>query len=115
MIEADTGSRLVYPELPVPLTDSDLARLFTPTLDERDWATAIARSGPTRVALLTHLKVFGLLGRFLSVHEIPLAAVQHVAGSVYETVPDKIVYERRTLRTVLPSLSVRPSSSGPAR
>ncbi len=62
MIDADTGSRLVCPKLSVPLTDTELARISTPTSDERDRATAVARFGPTRVALLVHLKVFGFLG-----------------------------------------------------
>lgn len=74
-----------------------MARLFTLTLEERDWATTIARSGQTRVALLTHLTVFGLLGRFLSVYEIPRPAVHYVPGSVYETARHEIVYERRTM------------------
>jgi hypothetical protein len=85
-IDADTGSRLDYPELPVPLTDSELARLLTARAEERDWASAVARFGPTRVALLVHLKVFGLLGRFLATHEIPVVAVQYLANSLYETV-----------------------------
>ncbi len=51
-IDADTGSRQVHPELPVPLTKSELGRLITLTAEERDWTTAVAPFGLTRVAIL---------------------------------------------------------------
>jgi hypothetical protein len=50
VIKTDTGSRLVYPEIPAQLTDDELARLFTATAEEREWATMVAWSGPTRSA-----------------------------------------------------------------
>jgi hypothetical protein len=40
------GSRIVYPRLPDPLTEGDLARLFTVSAQEDYWARTVARKGP---------------------------------------------------------------------
>ena len=61
-----TGSRLLYPELPVPLTPAALQRLFTPGYEDRQWARTLARTGHSQVDALVHLKIFQSLGRFLA-------------------------------------------------
>src|ERR1017187_5252920 len=65
--DADTApgsSRLIYPQLPDPLTPADLHRLFSPSYDERAWASTIARTLYSQVALLVQLKMFQTIGRF---------------------------------------------------
>ena len=43
--EAAQGTaHVIYPELSAPLTPEDLHRLFSPSYDERKWATAVART-----------------------------------------------------------------------
>ena len=72
-------ARVIYPELPDPLTPSDLQQLFSPSFDERQWAPTVVRTAASQVALLVQLKIFQTIGRFRFPTEIPLAAVEHVA------------------------------------
>jgi hypothetical protein len=37
-----TAARVIYPELPDPLTPGDLQQLFSPSFDERQWALTTA-------------------------------------------------------------------------
>ena len=74
-----TPASVIYPELPDPLTPGDLQELFNPSFDERKWAPTVARTPETQVALLVHLKIFQTIGRFMSVGDVPLAAVEYVA------------------------------------
>ena len=64
-------ARVIYPELPNPLTPEDVHRLFSPSLDERKWATTVARTPASQVRLLVQLKVFQTIGRFRRVQDIP--------------------------------------------
>lgn len=73
------SASVIYPELSDPLTPGDLQELFNPSFDERKWAPTVARTPETQVALLVHLKVFQTIGRFMSVGDVPLAAVEYVA------------------------------------
>jgi hypothetical protein len=50
--QAHGAARLMYPELPEPLTPADLHRLFTPNHAERQWAPTIARTPSSQLALL---------------------------------------------------------------
>ena len=74
-----TTARVIYPELPDPLTQGDLRQLFNTSFDERKWASSVARTPASQVALLVHLKIFQTIGRFLSAADVPLAAVEYVA------------------------------------
>ena len=74
-----TGTGVIYPELPNPLTPSDLHQLFRPSFDERQWAPTIARAPSSQVALLVQLKIFQTLGRFGCAADIPRSAINHVA------------------------------------
>ncbi len=90
-------SRIVYPTLPAILTDDGLVRHFTLTAKEQAWAYTVARRGPSLVALLTHLKVFQHLGRFLPVAELPTAAIARIARALSIEVPEAFDYDPRTL------------------
>ena len=57
-----TPTRVIYPELPDPLTPGDLQQLFSPSFDERQWAPTVARTAESQVALLVQLKIFQTLG-----------------------------------------------------
>jgi Domain of unknown function (DUF4158) len=105
-------TRVIYPELPDPLTPDDVRRLFTPSFDERSWAPTIARTLTSQVALLVQLKVFQTIGRFLRASDIPAIVYVHVAqhvGLYDETAivhPDRTLYRHRP--AVLKHLGVRP-------
>jgi Domain of unknown function (DUF4158) len=73
------ASRLIYPELPDPLTAADLKRVFSPSHAEREWAPTIARSPTSQVVLLVQLKVFQAVGRCLSLRTVPHLIFEHVA------------------------------------
>ena len=96
-----TTARVIYPELPDPLTQGDLQRLFSPSFDERQWAPTVVRTGASQVALLVQLKIFQTIGRFRFPTEIPLAAVEHVArrmGVEFELgqiFPERTLYRHR--------------------
>jgi len=76
------SDRVAYPVFPEPLHTSDLLRLFTPTAIEIDWAHGVTRSVRTCCHLLTLLKVFQTLGRFVSPTEIPREIIKHIAWCV---------------------------------
>ena len=90
-------SRIVYPKLPEPLTEGDLLRWFTLTSEERQWAPTVSRWGTSMLALLTQLKVFQHIGRFLPLAEIPPAAIARVAAQLYQAAPATLNEDRRTL------------------
>jgi TnpA family transposase len=97
MDQAQRNSRIVYPKLAAPLMDEDLRLLFTIQSDEWAWARSVARRGPSMVALLTQLKIFQHVGRFLPVRDLPSAAIGHVANQIYLDAPAEFGYDRRTL------------------
>jgi Domain of unknown function (DUF4158) len=73
--EAHGAARLMYPDLPEPLTPADLHRLFTPNYAERQWAPTVARTPSSQAALLVQLKMFQTIGRFRRAEEIPAAVI----------------------------------------
>jgi hypothetical protein len=97
MDQEQRSSRIVYPKLPATLTENDLARLFDVTSEEWAWARTVARRGPSMVALLTHLKVFQHIGRFLPIVEWPSTAIAYIAKQIYLDTPTELGYDRRTL------------------
>ena len=92
-----TTARVIYPELPDPLTQGDLYRLFNPSFDERKWAPAIARTPTSQVALLVQLKIFQTIGRFLGAADVPPAAVEYVASRICVESVSKVSFPKRTL------------------
>lgn len=73
------ASRLLYPHLPNLPTTAELHRLFSPSYDERAWASTVARTPISQAALLVHLKIFQSVGRLLRVKNIPSFVTEHVA------------------------------------
>jgi hypothetical protein len=97
MDQAQRNSRIIYPKLPATLTEDELRLLFTIKSDEWAWARTVARRGPSMVALLTHLRIFQYVGRFLPVRDLPSAAVARVAKQIHPDGPLEFGYDRRTL------------------
>jgi hypothetical protein len=95
--EARGAARLMYPDLPEPLTPADLHRLFTPNYAERQWAPTIARTPFSQVALLVQLKMFQTIGRFRRAEEIPATVIEHVAERLGFDFGSTLVYPDRTL------------------
>jgi hypothetical protein len=98
---AQRTARLIYPELPDPLTPDDLHRLFSPSFEDRNWAPTVSRTPASQVGLLVQLKVFQTIGRFRRVTDIPAIVFEHVArqlgvepGPAYVH-PDRTLYRHR--------------------
>lgn len=92
-----TAARVIYPELPDPLTPRDLQHLFSPSFDERQWAPTVTRTAESQVALLVQLKVFQTIGRFLRSADIPPAATDHVARRMGMESGSNLTFHDRTL------------------
>jgi hypothetical protein len=93
--QAQRNSRIIYPKLPATLTEDELRLLFTIESDEWAWARTVARRGPSMAALLTHLKIFQHVGRFLPIRDLPSAAVARVAKQIHRDAPMEFGYDCR--------------------
>jgi hypothetical protein len=98
---AQRTARVIYPEMPDPLTPDDLHRLFSPSYDEREWAPSVARTPASQVALLVQLKIFQTIGRFRRATDIPTIVFEHVVrrlgvefGAAFVH-PDRTLYRHR--------------------
>ena len=89
--------RIAYPALPNPLTARDLKQLFTPWPDEIEWAFNATWTAEARLGLLTLLKVFEALGRFIGPSDIPSEVVRHIARHIDLPERDTLAYTKNTL------------------
>src|SRR5450759_2001293 len=94
---AQRTARVIYPELPDPLTPDDLHRLFSPSFDERKWAPTVARTPLSQVALLVQLKIFQTIGRFQRAADIPPVAIEYVARRMGMGSGSTLIFPDRTL------------------
>ena len=92
-----TATRVIYPELPDPLTPGDLQQLFSPSFDERKWAPTVTRTSEAQVALLVQLKIFQTIGRFLPVVDVPLVTIEYVARRMGVGSGSNLIFPERTL------------------
>jgi TnpA family transposase len=92
-----TATRVIYPELPDPLTPGDLQQLFSPSFDERKWAPTVTRTPEAQVALLVQLKIFQTIGRFLPVVDVPLVTIEYVARRMDVGSGSNLIFPERTL------------------
>lgn len=92
-----TAARVIYPELPDPLTPGDLQQLFSPSFDERQWAPTVARTAVSQVALLVQLKIFQTIGRFRRAADVPPAGIEHVALRLGVESGSTLIFPDRTL------------------
>jgi hypothetical protein len=104
---AQRAARVIYPELPDPLTPDDLHRLFSPSYDERKWASTVARTPASQVALLVQLKIFQTIGRFRRVTDIPAIVFDHVARQLGVEFGPAFVHPDRTLYRHRPAVLKR--------
>ena len=104
---AQRTARVIYPELPDPLTSEDLHRLFCPSLDERKWVPTVARAPASQVGLLVQLKVFQTIGRFRRVSDIPAIVFEHVARQLGVEFGPVFVHPERTLYRHRPAVLKR--------
>lgn len=88
---------IAYPTLPNPLTARDLKQRFTPWPDEIEWAFIATRTAEARLGLLTLLKVFETLGRFIRPKAIPPEVVRHIARHIGLPERDALAYTKNTL------------------
>jgi hypothetical protein len=104
---AQRTARVIYPELPDPLTPDDMHRLFSPSYDERKWAPSVARTPASQVALLVQLKIFQTIGRFRRATDIPVIVFAHVARRLGVEFGPAFVHPDRTLYRHRPAVRKR--------
>src|ERR1035437_7702342 len=92
-----TPVRVIYPELPDPLTPGDLQQLFSPSVDERKWSPTVTRTVESQVALLVQLKIFQTIGRFLPVADVPLVSIEYMARRMGVESGSNLIHSGRTL------------------
>lgn len=102
-----TAARVIYPELPDPLTPSDLQQLFSPSFDERQWAPTVARTAASQVALLVQLKIFQTIGRFRRAADVPPVVIEHVARRLGVESGSTLIFPDRTLYRHRPAILKR--------
>src|SRR6202043_4019195 len=90
------GSRIAYPKLLARLTEADLVGQFRLAAEERAWAGAAARRGPSMVVLLTQLKVFQSIGHFLPLAQVPATALSYMAKQLSLASPTDVSIDPRT-------------------
>ena len=101
------AARVIYPELPDPLTPGDLQQLFSPSFDERQWAPTVARTAVSQVALLVQLKIFQTIGRFRRAADVPPAVIEHVARRLSVESGSTLIFPARTLYRHRPAILKR--------
>lgn len=67
-----------YPQLNLEPAPRELADIYTPTLDELEFATSIGKRPLPRVAALIHLKIFQRLGYFIRLRDVPPLVREHI-------------------------------------
>jgi hypothetical protein len=89
-----------YPELKSAPSAKELADVYTPNFVELVWAAKRTREPAPRVGLLALLKTFQRLGYFMSLADVPVSLLEHVARSAgYDSVPaDLFRYDASSVR-----------------
>lgn len=67
-----------YPTLPAEISEAELEAAFTPTSAEVRYVCGQFRQAPTRVLILTQLKLLQRLGYFLLVSNVPATLIEHI-------------------------------------
>lgn len=68
-----------YPRLKAEPTPKELADLYTPTAEEREFVASQVRQSTARLAFLIHFKLFQRLGYFVRLTDVPAPILQHIA------------------------------------
>ena len=89
-----------YPELKPAPSAKELADVYTPNFVELVWAEKRTREPAPRVGLLALLKTFQRLGYFVSLVDVPVSLLEHVARSAgYDSVPAELFrYDASSVR-----------------
>jgi len=89
-----------YPQLKTAPSAKELADVYTPNFVELVWAEKRTRESAPRVGLLALLKTFQRLGYFVSLSDVPVCLLEHVARSAgYDLVPAELFrYDASSVR-----------------
>lgn len=90
-----TIQETAYPRLKNHVSARDLASIYTPNLDELALAKQVTRGVVAQLGFLILLKVFQRLGYFVSISQVPVAVIEHIAGiaQIQSTITDLTGYD----------------------
>lgn len=106
----------IYPRFKSNLTEKDLEELYTPTMNEIQWAGSKSKGNLQQLALLTLIKTVQRLGFFIRMVDVPEVIVKHIAKKARLPIPDKESWKtynetrtaKRHFRFVRDFLQLRP-------
>jgi hypothetical protein len=89
-----------YPQLKSSPSAKELADVYTPSFVELVWAEKRTKEPAPRVGLLALLKTFQRLGYFVSLSDVPVCLLEHIARSAgYDLVPVELFrYDASSVR-----------------
>lgn len=74
--------RTAYPRLKQNLTKSELRDFYMPNSEEIEFVRQTARKEDTQLHLLVHLKLFGQLGYFPNIEDVPESLINHLRSAL---------------------------------
>jgi hypothetical protein len=106
----------IYPRFKSNLTEKDLEEVYTPVMNEIEWAEVKAKGTLQQLALLVLIKTVQKLGFFIRIVDVPEAIVIHIAKKAYLPLPTKEEWKtysetrtaKRHFRFVRDYLQLRP-------
>src|SRR5450756_236598 len=89
-----------YPQLKSSPSAKELADVYTPNFVELVWAEKRTKEPAPRVGLLALLKTFQRLGYFVSLSDVPVCLLEHIARSAgYDSAPAELFrYDASSVR-----------------
>ncbi|MCQ6276333.1 DUF4158 domain-containing protein [Bacillus sp. V3B] len=92
----------IYPRFKNNLTEKDFEEVYTPEMNEIEWAEAKSRGNLQNLALLVLIKIVQKLGFFIRVVDVPEVIVIHIAKKAHLPMPTneelKMYSETRTAK-----------------
>ncbi|WP_337078829.1 DUF4158 domain-containing protein [Bacillus subtilis] len=106
----------IYPRFKSNLTEKDLEEVYTPKINEIEWAEAKSKGTLQQLALLVLIKTVQKLGFFIHIVDVPEAIVIHIAKKAHLPLPTKEEWKtysetrtaKRHFRFVRDYLQLRP-------
>lgn len=102
-----------YPRFKTYIPSRDLSAIYSPTPDDLALARSVTRGKVTNLGFLILLKTFQRLGYFVTINQVPIAIVEHIAALTLNSsvVSDLVAYDpsktrKRHMQTIRQNLNI---------